>query len=161
MTNTLTQNKSDIQAKDLPDGAINNVPFVVLDVRFTHIQCCSSDVTFASTITQSPITNINNSPHPVPMFTPLSEGPSPRLWWRSAPPPSAAREAPGHTLHWHDVLNMNTPHLQDAVSPEDVDVPAEGVDGPIRLRHRHHRLGVRVLEGRLPLKVHSRCYKYQ
>ena len=41
--------------------------------------------------------------------------------------------------------------LEYAVSPDDVHVSPEGVDGPVGLGHGHHGLGLGVLEGGLPL----------
>ena len=41
--------------------------------------------------------------------------------------------------------------LKDAVTPQDVDVLSESVDGPVGLGHRNLSLGLRVLESRLAL----------
>merc|ERR1719367_846002 len=38
-------------------------------------------------------------------------------------------------------------NLEYPVSPDDVHVPTKCINCPVRLRHRHHRLGLRVLEG--------------
>ena len=42
-------------------------------------------------------------------------------------------------------------NLEDAVSPDHVDVTSEHIRGAVRGGHRHHGLGLGVLEGRLPL----------
>ena len=46
-------------------------------------------------------------------------------------------------------------YLEDAVSPNHVDVTSEHIRGAVRGGHRHHGLGLGVLEGRLPLEAEA------
>ena len=55
--------------------------------------------------------------------------------------------APGNDAHTTLLYLVLRVDLEDAVSPQDVDISGEHVGRPVRSRHGQHRLSLGVLEG--------------